>query len=307
MLAMETTLVGVIEVDPKQLLEDGIRRELVVQIARAMDEILVFNKAKPGELEQRLGILAQKLDGFRRSFECALEKKGTRVGKVGGERKGAVVSHTRLGSVGRAWVGESVKKDVSPMHICMLAVHARMLTRRRPAHPPTHPPRRAPPHRTAPDPTTPRPTSRHPRLRQHLRVEDLARRAHAHHPVQRRARTDTGAARFALRTRRPDADAGHAARCLAEPQECNSFLKTRIFEWESTYQSTAIPIPIFAPRDEYVSAKTPFLSPHRVPALLTRPTAVFSRLTANRSTAWAASRARFSRSPTRASPTTCTR
>ena len=71
MLAMETTLVGVIQVNPKQLLEDGIRRELVVQIARAMDDILVFNKPKPGELEQRLQFLAQRLDGFRRSFECA--------------------------------------------------------------------------------------------------------------------------------------------------------------------------------------------------------------------------------------------
>jgi len=74
MLAMETTLVGVIRVNPKQLLEEGIRRELVVQIARAMDEVLVFNKAKPGDLEQRLAFLAQKLDGFRRSFECASRK-----------------------------------------------------------------------------------------------------------------------------------------------------------------------------------------------------------------------------------------
>lgn len=69
MLAMETTLVGVIQVNPKQLLEDGIRRELVLQVARAMDEMLVFVKSKPGDLEQRLLALGMRLDGFRRSFE----------------------------------------------------------------------------------------------------------------------------------------------------------------------------------------------------------------------------------------------
>jgi hypothetical protein len=59
-----------LQVNPKQLLEDGIRRELVAQTARAMDETLVFARIKPGELEQRLAVLALRLDGFRRSFEC---------------------------------------------------------------------------------------------------------------------------------------------------------------------------------------------------------------------------------------------
>lgn len=39
---METTLVGVVKVDPKQLLEDGIRKELVRQIASALDRMLQF-------------------------------------------------------------------------------------------------------------------------------------------------------------------------------------------------------------------------------------------------------------------------
>ena len=44
---MKTTLVGVIKVDPKQLLEDGIRKELVQQVASALHRILIFNpKAK---------------------------------------------------------------------------------------------------------------------------------------------------------------------------------------------------------------------------------------------------------------------
>ncbi|KAM9958880.1 hypothetical protein ACTFIW_012470 [Dictyostelium discoideum] len=80
-LAMETTLVGIIEVDPKQLLEDGIRKELVLQIALAMDKTLIFsgkpyqapsNKQQQQqeiELLQRLKELSNILDGFRRSFQ----------------------------------------------------------------------------------------------------------------------------------------------------------------------------------------------------------------------------------------------
>ena len=42
-LLMKTTLVGVIKVDPKQLLEDGIRKELVTQVALALHHGLIFN------------------------------------------------------------------------------------------------------------------------------------------------------------------------------------------------------------------------------------------------------------------------
>lgn len=46
-LMMKTTLVGIIKVDPKQLLEDGIRKELVRQVAAALHQALMFNpKAK---------------------------------------------------------------------------------------------------------------------------------------------------------------------------------------------------------------------------------------------------------------------
>lgn len=69
-LMMKSTLVGVIKVDPKQLLEDGIRKELVLQVARALDTVLVFNpKAKTNELLPRLKDLASRMGGFRRSFE----------------------------------------------------------------------------------------------------------------------------------------------------------------------------------------------------------------------------------------------
>ncbi|XP_052274369.1 WASH complex subunit 5-like isoform X2 [Dreissena polymorpha] len=69
-LMMKTTLVGIIKIDPKQLLEDGIRKELVQQVARALHNTLQFNpKAKTSELTPRLESLGGQMEGFRRSFE----------------------------------------------------------------------------------------------------------------------------------------------------------------------------------------------------------------------------------------------
>ncbi|CAI8048928.1 WASH complex subunit 5 [Geodia barretti] len=69
-LLMKTTLVGVVKVDPKQLLEDGIRKELVQQVASALHHSLIFNpKAKTCELEPKLVALSERMSGFRRSFE----------------------------------------------------------------------------------------------------------------------------------------------------------------------------------------------------------------------------------------------
>lgn len=70
MLMMKTTLVGIIKVDPKQLLEDGIRKELVKQVAGALHSNLIFNpKSKASELVPKLEALGAIMDGFRRSFE----------------------------------------------------------------------------------------------------------------------------------------------------------------------------------------------------------------------------------------------
>ncbi|XP_069674332.1 WASH complex subunit 5 isoform X3 [Periplaneta americana] len=69
-LMMKSTLVGIIRVDPKQLLEDGIRKELVKHIATALHNGLVFNpKAKTSELLGKLEALGKIMDGHRRSFE----------------------------------------------------------------------------------------------------------------------------------------------------------------------------------------------------------------------------------------------
>ncbi len=52
---MKTTLVGIVRLDPKRLLEEGIRRELVRRMAMAMHVSLSFNsKAKTSELTNKL-------------------------------------------------------------------------------------------------------------------------------------------------------------------------------------------------------------------------------------------------------------
>lgn len=67
---METTLVGVIQVDPRRLLEDGVRRELVLLVAKILHEGLTFNtKVKGSELYKRLQAVEQQTTGFRTSFE----------------------------------------------------------------------------------------------------------------------------------------------------------------------------------------------------------------------------------------------
>ena len=69
-LLMKTTLVGIIKIDPKQLLEDGIRKELVKQVASALHRGLIFNpRAKVSELIPKLEALGAQIDGYRRSFE----------------------------------------------------------------------------------------------------------------------------------------------------------------------------------------------------------------------------------------------
>ncbi len=63
---MKTTLVGVVKVDPKQLLEDGIRKELVKQVAHALHHGLIFNpKARVRNF--RLLLVLGISDGYTKS------------------------------------------------------------------------------------------------------------------------------------------------------------------------------------------------------------------------------------------------
>ncbi len=68
-LVMQKTLLGVIEVNPKMILQEGLRRELVRLIAEAMFKNLSFADTTQGEIYAKIQALASTLDGLKRSIE----------------------------------------------------------------------------------------------------------------------------------------------------------------------------------------------------------------------------------------------
>lgn len=68
-LVMEKTLLGIIQVDPRQILEEGLRRELVRQITHALHSNLLFKELSRQEINKSLATIASTLDGFKRSIE----------------------------------------------------------------------------------------------------------------------------------------------------------------------------------------------------------------------------------------------
>jgi len=68
-LNMQTTLIGVVQVDPTELLEEGIRTELVKQLSHALQSGLSFKPGKPAELEGALMRLGTQLHGFQLALE----------------------------------------------------------------------------------------------------------------------------------------------------------------------------------------------------------------------------------------------
>ena len=79
-LEMERTVLGIIQVDARQILHDGLRKELVRQVSRAMHATLVFVNPKTNtasstqvdvrtDLDRCLKKLGKVMDGFRRSVE----------------------------------------------------------------------------------------------------------------------------------------------------------------------------------------------------------------------------------------------
>jgi len=67
-LALETTLVGVLKVDSKQLLEEGIRKILVQRIVSSLEKVLMFETKTLDEFQARLSQCKKVLEGFKRSF-----------------------------------------------------------------------------------------------------------------------------------------------------------------------------------------------------------------------------------------------
>ncbi|OMJ85225.1 hypothetical protein SteCoe_13541 [Stentor coeruleus] len=68
-LIMEKTFVGLIEIDPKQLLEEGIRRELVNKISEILHTHMTFKESNIDAFIRRLDSLAEKLKKFQQAFE----------------------------------------------------------------------------------------------------------------------------------------------------------------------------------------------------------------------------------------------
>jgi hypothetical protein len=55
---MKSTLMGILRVDPKQIFEEGIRRELVSHVVDTLDQNLVFNpKTKVNLVVLRLHLI----------------------------------------------------------------------------------------------------------------------------------------------------------------------------------------------------------------------------------------------------------
>ena len=72
MLVLDKTLMGVIELDPKEILVDGIRKELGKTLATMFHEGFIFNKKGPNEIEnieQKFLMIKDKFTGLKRSIE----------------------------------------------------------------------------------------------------------------------------------------------------------------------------------------------------------------------------------------------
>lgn len=68
---MRSTLVGVIRVDPAELLEEGLLKELERHISNKFEEFLEpqGKKLSANNLLTRLQKLAESMDGYKRSLE----------------------------------------------------------------------------------------------------------------------------------------------------------------------------------------------------------------------------------------------
>lgn len=70
-LMVESYLLGVIEVNPKELLDQGIRKELLILIHRILDQALFFPPKANGidDFHKRLSKLSDDLGGFKQAVE----------------------------------------------------------------------------------------------------------------------------------------------------------------------------------------------------------------------------------------------
>ena len=72
MLVLDKVLMGVIEIEPKEILVDGIRKELGRTLAEMLHEGFIFDKTKPDMSSEMFGkfmALRDKIKGLKRSIE----------------------------------------------------------------------------------------------------------------------------------------------------------------------------------------------------------------------------------------------
>lgn len=72
MLVLDKVLMGVIEIDPKEILVDGIRKELGRTLADMLHEGFIFDKTKQDmskEMFSKFEMLRDKIKGLKRSIE----------------------------------------------------------------------------------------------------------------------------------------------------------------------------------------------------------------------------------------------
>ncbi len=67
-LMMEKTLLGIIEVDPKEILEEGIRKELLNLLAQTFNNNIDFSPGEKVDIKQKLNTLLTQINKIRKSF-----------------------------------------------------------------------------------------------------------------------------------------------------------------------------------------------------------------------------------------------
>lgn len=96
-LRMKTTLVGIVSIDPKQLLHNGIKKQLAQTIRTELDKGLTFNiksKTNKRDLMTRLNHLVVVMDGHKRSFQYIQDYVGIYGLKVWYEVLNQVIEET---------------------------------------------------------------------------------------------------------------------------------------------------------------------------------------------------------------------
>jgi len=69
-LCLDKALMGVIQVDPKEILVEGIRKELVRNVSKQLHFLFIFtHKGDNQELQEKLQTLKNKFKGLKKSFE----------------------------------------------------------------------------------------------------------------------------------------------------------------------------------------------------------------------------------------------